>query len=198
MLSLRARIFAIISLIVLLILGISLFLLVGSKDKNSPTDDKALDKTLPTAANGTVGNSSLVTTNLENIKVPKLTTLEVEQKAVQNLAKIFVERLNSYSSESRYQNMRDVENLTTANYWKQLSAKIPANIPAPGPNFYAVSVEAYSAKLSDWTDKSANVDLQLKITEEKGGVITKKDAQAKVSLVKNGGSWLVDNFTMVK
>lgn len=198
MLSLRARIFAIISLIVLFILGISIFLLVRSKDKTNPIGDKALDKTAPTGVNGTVGDTSLVATNLDNIKVPKLTTLEVEQKAVQNLAKIFVERLNSYSSESRYQNMRDVENLATASYWKELSAKIPANIPAPGPNFYAVSVDAYGAKLSAWADKSASVDLQLKITEEKGGVITKKDAQAQVSLIKNADSWLVDSFTMIK
>ncbi len=197
MISLRARIFIVVSLVVLFILGVSIFLFVRSKNKNNATVNNVANN-VSSGSDNTSGNTPLPVTNLENLKVPKLSTIETEQKAVQNLAKIFVERLNSYSSESRYQNMKDVESLVTASYWKQLSAKIPANIPNNSPNFYAVSVEAYSAKLSAWTDKTASVDLQVKITESKSGVITKKDAQAKVSLLKNGDKWLVDNFNMVK
>lgn len=198
MISLRARIFIIISLIVLFILGVSIFLFVRSKNKNNSVVDNSTNAGVPAGSNSAAGGAPLSTTNLDNVKVPKLSSLETQQKAVQNLAKIFVERLNSYSSESRYQNMLDVESLVTASYWKQLNAKIPAVIPKSSPNFYAVSVEAYSAKLVAWTDKSAQVDLQIKITESKGGEITKKDAQAKVDLVKTGENWLVDNFTMLK
>lgn len=198
MMSLRARIFIVVSLIVLFILGVSIFLYVRSKDKNTPTVDNADNTVLPSGSNNIPDNAPLSFTNLENVNVPKTSTLETQQKAAQNLAKIFVERLNSYSSESRYQNMLDVQSLVTESYWKQLAAKIPTSIPANSPNFYAVIVEAYSATIAAWTDASATIDLQLKITEEKGGVITKKDAQAKVSLVKNGNNWLVDNFTMSK
>lgn len=198
MMSLRARIFIVVSLIVLFILGVSIFLYVRSKDKNAPTVDDAGNTVLPSGSNNIPDNTPLSFTNLENVNVPKTSTLETQQKAAQNLAKIFVERLNSYSSESRYQNMLDVQSLVTESYWKQLAAKIPTSIPANSPNFYAVIVEAYSATIAAWTDASATIDLQLKITEEKGGVITKKDAQAKVSLVKNGNSWLVDSFTMSK
>ncbi len=198
MMSLRARIFIVVSLIVLFILGVSIFLYVRSKNKNAPAVDNAGNTVLPGDSESNPAGTTLPVTNLQNVNVPKTSTLETQQKAAQNFAKIFVERLNSYSSESRYQNMMDVESLATDSYWKQLSAKIPANIPANSPNFYAVSVEAYSAKISAWTDVSATVDLQVKITEEKGGVITQKDAQAKVSLVKSGDTWFVDNFTMVK
>ncbi|MBI5221816.1 MAG: hypothetical protein HY979_03355, partial [Candidatus Magasanikbacteria bacterium] len=138
-------------------LGISIFLFVRSKNKNSSAVDNTGNVTLPVESNNISGGTSLPVTNLENLKVPKLTTLEIQQKAVQNLAKIFVERLNSYSSESRYQNMLDVKMLATVDYWKQLNSKIPSSIPKSSPNFYAVSVEAYSAKLSAWTDSSASV-----------------------------------------
>lgn len=199
MMSLRSRIFIVISLVVLFLLSVSIFLYVRSKNKNNPAVDNAGNTTLPSdGANNTPGSTVLPVTNLQNVNVPKTSVLETQQKAAQNLAKIFVERLNSYSSESRYQNMLDVQSLATDGYWKQLSAKIPANIPSNSPNFYAVSVEAYSAKISSWTDSAATVELQVKIAEEKSGVITKKDAQAKVNLVKNGENWLVDNFTMVK
>lgn len=198
MFSLRARLFIIISLVVLFILGVSIFLYVRSKDKSNVTNG-GVDNTGQTNGDNNVSNNSpLEVANLQNVEVPKMSSTEIQQKAVKNMAKIFVERLNSYSSESRYQNMKDVESLATPNYWKQLSVKIPAIIPTASPNFYAVSVEAYGANLSSWTDKAASVDLQLKITEEKSGVITKKDAQAKVNLVKIGNDWLVDNFTMVK
>lgn len=198
MISLRARIFIIVSLVVLFVLGVSVFLVVKSRNKNNPTANNTAGSGNTAGTGSTLNGAPLPVANLENVKVPKVSTLETEQRAVQNLAKIFVERLNSYSSESRYQNMKDVESMATDSYWKQLSVKIPANIPNSSPNFYAVSVSAYGAKLASWSDKSASVDLQLKITEEKGGQITKKDAQAKVTLVKTGTSWLVDNFTMVK
>lgn len=198
MFSLRTRLFIIISLAILFILGVSIFLYVRSKDKSNTTNGGVDNTGQTNGGNNISNNSPLEVTNLENVEVPKMSSTEIQQKAVKNLAKIFVERLNSYSSESRYQNMKDVESLATPNYWKQLSAKIPANIPTASPNFYAVSVEAYGANLSSWTDSAAGVDLQLKITEEKSGVITKKDAQAKVNLIKIGNDWLVDNFTMVK
>ncbi len=196
-LSLRTRIFIIISLVVLFILGVSVFLYTRAKNKNNPTTVDSAGNTVPVGSNNS-GSTPVPVTNLNNVTVPKIGSVETQQKAVQNLAKIFVERSNSYTSESHYQNMFDVQSLVTDSYWKQLSAKIPASTANVSPNFYAVSTEAYSAKLSSWTDKSATVDLQLKISEEKGGVITKKDAQGKVTLVKNGNDWLVDNFTMVK
>lgn len=196
-LSLRTRIFIIISLVVLFILGVSVFLYTRAKNKNNPTTVDSAGNIVPAGSNNS-GSTPVPLTNLNNVTVPKIGTIEIQQKAVQNLAKIFVERSNSYTSESHYQNMFDVKSLVTDNYWKQLSAKIPSNTSNVSPNFYAMSTEAYSAKLSSWTDKSATVDLQLKISEEKGGVITKKDAQGKVTLVKNGNDWLVDNFTMVK
>ena len=197
-LSLRARIFIVISLVVLFILGVSIFLYVRSKNKTTPVVDNNGETNVSGGNNNIPGAVPLSVANLENVKVPKMSTTETQQKAVQNLAKIFVERLNSYSSESRYQNMLDVRTLATESYWKQLSARIPASIPSNSPNFYAVSVDAFGSVLSSWTDKSATVDLQLKITEEKSGNITKKDGQAKVTLVKSGENWLVDNFTMVK
>lgn len=196
MMSLRARIFIVISLVVLFVLGVSIFLFVRSKNKNDGQPNNTNNGS-NTGLNP-IATEPLVVANLNNVQVPKISSTEAQQKAVQNLAKIFAERINSYSSESRYQNMFDVRGLSTDAYWQQLQARIPANIPNASANFYAISTDAYSANLSAWTEKTATVDLQMKITEEKGGVISKKDAQAKVNLVKVGDNWLVENFTIAQ
>lgn len=200
MLSLRARIFIIISLIVLIILGISIFLLVRSKKQAVPTELPVATENLPTDTNLSVTAPVQVTEIPNNIIVNPVSSLEIQQNAAEQIAKIFLERFNSYSSESQYQNVRDVQTLVSKAYWLQLSAKLPAvtatqNTTAP---FASTITKAYSSKLSSWNDTSAIVELQVKITEEKNGIIKNRDQQAKVSLVKDGQNWLVDKFDWVK
>ena len=64
--------------------------------------------------------------------------------------------------------------------------------------FSSSITKAYSSKLSMWNQNNATVDLQVKTTEEKNGVVTNRDQQAKVFLVKEDGSWLVNSFELVK
>lgn len=199
MLSLRARIFIIISLIVLFILGVTIFLLVRSK--NAAVVDS-------TATNGEGAQNGLnllpatpvpVANISNNIKVTPLTSLETQQKAVQQIAKIFLERYNSYSAESRYQNVLDVQILVTKNLWAQIGAKLsPGAVNTATPAFSSVLTKAYSSKLSNWSEQSALVELQVKITEEKNGAITSRDAGANISMINEGGNWLVDKFEWIK
>lgn len=200
MLSLRVRIFIIISLILLVVLGISIFLLVRAKKTVTPNGQPTAVENLPATTNLPITAPVQVTNVSGNIKVNQVSSLETQQKAVQQIAKVFLERFNSYSSESQYQNVRDVETLVSKSYWSQLSAKLspvqaPKNITAP---FSSTITKAYSSKLSLWSEKNATVELQVKITDEKNNVISFRDQQAKVSLVNDGQNWLVDRFEWVK
>lgn len=200
MLSLRARIFIIISLLVLVVLGITIFLLVRSKNAPTSADDTtATDGTAQNGLNLLPAAPVPVANISNNIKVTPLTSLETQQKGVQQIAKIFLERYNSYSAESRYQNVLDVQTLVTKSFWTQLSAKLsPGAANGTIPTFSSVVTKSYSSKLDNWSEKSALVELQVKITEEKNGVIGSRDAGAKVSLVNEGGNWLVDKFEWIK
>jgi len=199
MLSLRARIFIIISLLVLLVLGISIFLLVRSK-KTASTNNTAADNTsnqsaaaLPAAAPVPVANIS------ESLTVNPVSSLEAQQNAVLQISKIFLERYNSYSAESNYQNVLDVQDLVTKELWSQLSLKLSLTAQNGSiPPFSSVITKAYSSKLNSWSDKEATVELQVKITEEKNNSINTRDAGATVSLNNVNGNWLVAKFEWMK
>ncbi len=202
MLSLRARIFIIISLIVLVILGISIFLFVRAKKLTAAKNLAATTEGIPTATDYSSADIAAVpVANItNNLSVNPASSLETQQNAVQQISKIFFERFNSYSSESQYQNVRDVQALVSKSYWNQLSTKLPAGttIKNSVTPFSSSITKAYSSKLSMWNQNNATVDLQVKTTEEKNGVVTNRDQQAKVFLVKEDGSWLVNSFELVK
>jgi hypothetical protein len=200
MLSLRARIFIIISLIVLVVLGITIFLLVRSKNAPTSTDNTtATDGATQNGLNLLPATPVPVANISNNLKVTPLTSLEIQQKGVQQIAKIFLERYNSYSAESRYQNVLDVQALVTKSLWGQIGAKLsPGAVNNTIPAFSSVVTKAYSTKLDSWSEQSALVELQVKITEEKNGAISNRDAGAKVSMLNDGGNWLVDKFEWIK
>ncbi len=200
MLSLRARIFIIISLIILVVLGISIFLLVRAKKQATLNNQPVTAENLPTAT-GLSATAPIAVTNVSgNIKVNPASSLETQQNAVQQIAKIFLERFNSFSSESQFQNVRDIQTLVSKTYWSQLSAKIPPvkTVPDISVPFSSTITKAYSSKLSLWNEKTATVELQVKITEEKNSIVSNRDQQAKVYLIHDGQNWLVDKFEWVK
>jgi len=197
MLSLRARIFIIVSLVVLVILGISVFLVIKSK-KNAadggvttiPGNNNVIDSTNfnynPNIQTPIVGGQIP-----QGATVKPATSLEVEQNAVLQLAKIFIERYNSYSTDSNYQNIVEVQELVTDDLWKSLSAKIGKT---PTGAFVGVTTKVFSSEISDWSAKAATISMSAAINEEKGGNMSDRQAKVSVSLVKNGNDWLVDKF----
>lgn len=192
MLSLRARLFAIISLIVLMILGISVFLLIRAKKASTPTTDLTTEE--QTALDNVNQANNVTPTEIPaTAKFVPATAEETEKNAVQQFAKIFIERLNSYSSDNSFQNIRDVKTLATDNLWGVLSAKINPN--AVGQNYTARSTKVFSVSLLKFSASEAEVQLQSKVSEEKDGKVITKDNVSTVSLVKQGKNWLVDKYT---
>jgi len=200
MLSLRARIFIIISLVVLLILGISIFLSIRAK--------KAATTPTPTTTTGNVIDSTNFNYNTTiqtpvpggvvpaGVPVKPVTTLEAEQNAVRQFAKIFVERYNSYSTDSNFQNIVDVKELVTPELWQTLSAKIGK--PTTASSFVGVTTKVITNELKNWDGKAATVLLNTSINEEKNGVMSNRQQAITVVLAKSGSSWLVASFQWAK
>lgn len=205
MISLRARIFIVISLIVFVVLSISIFLFVRSKKQAALKEEAVAADNLPAEKidinpSATAPAPVAETNDTGNLQVNPVSSLDIQQNAAKQIAKIFLERFSSFSSESQYQNVRDVQTLVSKTYWSQLSAKLPStkaeqNITVP---FSSTITKVYSVKLVEWSDQLATVDLQAKIMEEKNGVTKNIDKQAKVDLISDGTSWLVDKFEWVK
>lgn len=203
MLTLRARLFIIISFVVLLILAISIVLLIRSKAK-PPTSPLPAGAITPTS---NIIDQSNFNQNQGIIAAPptlapptsvgarKPSALEVEQNSAKQLAKIFVERFNTYSSDNNWQNIKEVETLVSVALWKKISAKIGA---APSGAFVGSTTVVLTNVLGTWNPPAATVTLQVRQTLESKGAQTVAYKIIIITLTKASGAWLVDNYQWQK
>jgi len=201
MMPLRTRIFIIISLVVLCILGVSIFLLIKSRQSNNTetTTTTNGEGTTFTEAGLVPATVVEVTTISDNVTALPISVLETEQNGVTAIARTFLERYNSFSSDSKYQNVRDVKELVTNNYWNKLSKSITSsNQTQNNDAFYSIITKVYGSKLEVWEANSVEISLETKISEEKNGVISNRNQAALVKLLKENGNWLVDGFVWQK
>ena len=202
MLSLRTRLFIIISIAVLFVLGVSIFLVIRSK--TLPTNNST---STTTSGDNTVESSNFnysptIETAAPGGVVPQGTTikpetsLEIEQNFVKQLAKIFVERYNSYSTDGNFQNIVEVKDLVTPDLWQMISGKIIKT--SSSGSFVGVTTKVITTELKNWDNSSAVVYLVTNIKEEKNGEITGRQQAVTIELVKSGDNWLVNKFQWEK
>jgi len=196
MLTLRARLFAIISIVVLLVLAVVIGLLWYGKRSQAPAGGEVPTTGVAPAAGGQNVTGGAVPGAITGVPVQPITTEAMEKNAVKQLAKIFIERYGSFSTDSGYQNIVELEGLLTAKLWASLSAKI--GTPVAG-GFVGVTTRAVAATLTDWKkDQSAVVNIQVAQTEERNGVAGVFHKNVDVKFLKVKGQWLVDAFVWGK
>jgi hypothetical protein len=188
--SLRARIFIIISVIVLFILAVSIFLFVRSKKNNTTSTNE-----LPGTGASQQGDQAAVSGTVipSGVPVKTLTAEEMEKNSVEQLAKIFVERYGTYSTDNEFQNITESQSLVTGQLWTKISAAMKVkNKPTV---FFGVTTKVVSTVLSDWSSDKAVVVLKTIRTENKEGVVKNNYQNATVGMVKVGANWLADTIT---
>ncbi len=193
--TLRARIFIIISLAVLFVLGVSVFLIFMSKNKQSSVGTDVNQGVVVGQNNIEQVTSGLNTTSqtqTNGLKVQAQTPEEEIKNGVKQLAKIFVERYNSYSTDSNYQNIREVESLVTADLWKRISNKL--NNPQTAKEFYGVTTQSIGANLVSWAVTMAQVEVKTLQTETKGSLVFTGNKNFLVYMVQKDNNWLVEKF----
>ncbi len=189
--SLRARIFIIVSVVILLVLSVSIFLIVKNKNKTTDnTPPSNTDTTLPNTSGGTQSDAQVLIDKGLPAKTP--TPLEVEQNAVEQLAKIFVERYGTYSTDNEFQNIKESQTLVTKSLWSRISAGI--NAKETTQNFVGLTTKVMSTRLTAWESSQASVELKVMRTEDKNGVISTRYQNATVGMLKEDGVWLANTL----
>ncbi|OGH87607.1 MAG: hypothetical protein A3J93_03725 [Candidatus Magasanikbacteria bacterium RIFOXYC2_FULL_42_28] len=199
MLPLRTRIFIIISLVVLVVLGISVLVSVLSNREPSAPTTETPDSVVDLPAGTVLYNGApVVVSPIENglTPPPALTTLEAEQNSVRQLARIFTIRYNSYSTDANYQNIREVQSLVTDNLWAQISKPLAGN--SVSANFLGVTTNVIGTELLSWGSDVAVVAVKTTSVQDKNGVESNLARSGTVNLVKTDGQWLVDKFAWEK
>lgn len=198
MLSLRARLFIIISLVVLFILGVSLLLIINRTKPTPVVAPGANEQTGTISVNNgiTLAQNGVTVAPPSGAVIKPTTPLEAEQNAVKQLARIFLERYNTYSTDNDYQNITDVQELVTPEMWAKISARMKT-APTAG-SFIGVTTNVISVDLGDWAADKAMVVLKTNSIEEKNSVVSSTYQTVQVFLVKTDNSWLIEKFVVVK
>lgn len=191
--SLRARIFIIISVVVLLILSVSIFLVVKNRNKEIVN----VPENIPDSSNSSPSNefnpvSGAGTQVPTGSPVKPLTSLEVEQNGAEQLAKIFIERYGTYSTDNEFENIKEAEALVTKSLWSKISLGI--NVKNPNSGFLGLTTKVVSVDMVSWADSKAVFDLKIMRNENKNGVATSRYQNVTVEMVKENSVWLADSL----
>jgi hypothetical protein len=189
--SLRARIFIIISIVVFLILGISIFLIVRNKNKNTEPQTGAPQNNGVAQSDGSqtiIGDQAPV-----GLPAKTATPLEAEKNGAVQLAKVFVERYGTYSSDNDFQNIKEVETFVTVALWSKISA--PMNSKTTTQGFVGMTTKVISMDLVAWSGTIATVELKTTRTEEKNGAVSTRYQNATVEMVKENTVWLINKIS---
>ncbi|MBP6859555.1 MAG: hypothetical protein KBC69_02975 [Candidatus Magasanikbacteria bacterium] len=191
--SLRARIFFIISVVVFLVLAISIFLIVRNKNKTTQITDVSTDVNVNNNQNNDLSIGQVATEIPAGVSVKQPSSEEVEKNAVEQLSKIFIERYGTYSTDNNGQNIVESQSLVTKSLWSRISTGL--NTKNTNQTFLGLTTKVMSIDLVSWSADKATVSLKTMRTEDKNGVITNRYQNVTVEMVKESGVWLADKLT---
>lgn len=191
--SLRARIFFVVSVVVFLVLAISIFLIVRNKNKTTQITDVSTDVNVNNNQNNDQSIGQVATEIPAGVSVKAPTSEEVEKNAVEQLAKVFIERYGTYSTDNNGQNIIESQSLVTKPLWSRISTGL--NTKNTNQPFLGLTTKVMSMDLESWSAAKATVSLKTMRAEDKNGVITNRYQNVTVEMVKEGGVWLADKLT---
>lgn len=148
-------------------------------------------------------NTTLPTANTTPAPKPTYDPEDVpkaQEVSAGTVARTFVERVGSYSSESDFQNIDDVLGLVTTRLGAQLEREAKqARRQEPGGEggYYGVSTSYLGAKTTQETEASMTLMVQTQREEAFGspGNEEIRYQAIEVVLVQEGGVWKVDAYT---
>lgn len=113
------------------------------------------------------------------------------------VARTFVERFGSYSTDIDYANVEDVMSLATAGLTTKLAGLLADARSAPESGFYGVSTRVISMDTVEQTEEAAQIKIktQRQETFDNPSNTSVRYQDISVELTKSGNRWLVSNFT---
>ncbi len=173
----------IIAIIIIVALAILLFFWFNRTVKQAATPTKVTPE---------------VTTSIKTTPTPSATGIAVAApSSASTVARVFVERFGSYSTESGYTNIDDVMSLTTKDLQGRLQSLLEAAQKEAQSDYYGVSTRLMGSK----TEVTAETSMTYKMSTQRQESFDSpantsvRYQDIRVVLTKSGDSWLVSDFT---
>ena len=123
-----------------------------------------------------------------------------KEVSASTIARSFVERFGSYSSETDYINVDDVAALATASFARELEDLAERARDNATGDYYGVSTVVLSVKVKSETDTAMTMYV---MTQREEAFDSPENTSVRyqdisIELVKEDDNWLVDGFTWVE
>ena len=183
----RKKIEIIVAIIVLIVFIVALVMFVS---KTTPDQQIVVDD-----ASGqldTSGDRGSQVSEVDPADIPSVSAVSAS-----TIARTFVERFGSYSSEVDFMNVEDVLSLATEDFEDELTGIIERARRNADDAYYGISTVVITTKVVKQTDSTAT----LRMTTQREEAIddpantTVRYQDIVIELVKDGDDWLIDGFT---
>lgn len=154
--------------------------------------------TIPAAQTINTAKDKPVSSASGSSATPEVATPVVKETSAITVARTFVERFGSYSSEADAENIDDVVPMATVAFQKKLNALAKESRASSAGTYYGVSTLVVTAPKTVSASATQTVLTMTTQREETNGDpsnTTKKYQSITVTLVKSGTTWLIDGYT---
>jgi inner membrane protein involved in colicin E2 resistance len=190
--TLRARIFIIVSLAVFVILAISIALIVLKKKSAEPVDEATpINENIIDENNFPAQITTPPTQIPIGATVKQPTDEEMMKNTAKQTAKIFIERYGTYSTDNDNENIYSVQSIVSPSLWNDISRHIDAVYDG---EFVGVTTKVIAIDVVEFSSDKAKVDMSVQRVITKGTTTEKISEKTFVRLVKIQDAWLVDSF----
>ncbi|KKR14774.1 MAG: hypothetical protein UT42_C0019G0015 [Candidatus Falkowbacteria bacterium GW2011_GWA2_39_24] len=125
---------------------------------------------------------------------PVMTTAELSQEGVKQIAASFAERLGSWSNQANASNLVDLKLMMTPSLQEWANDQIvqTKTNTKDYQEYYGITTRAVTTEAQSFTDSQATILINTQRTEVKQGQTRTFNQALKLELVKAGKTWLVD------
>lgn len=194
MMTLRQRVWIIASIIVGLVAVIILATLLISRNRDN-SDNTGTTTPADTATEITPAISGqdqdLSRIVPRTAPTPVFSSEAQPDRLARQIAGIFVERFQSYSTTNDESNIERVENLVTTRMWQWVQTQAPQQ----EEEYAGVTTEVIASRIQAISASSATVDVDTQQRISEDGAMRIQQRSGRVELVSDGNSgWIVDGF----
>jgi hypothetical protein len=192
--TMRKKIIIFLGITIFLVLLVFFIINLVSKENIEIVEEEKIDST-STNLFVDSGASQIEKMGEDNmLLISNSIEINEEELYTKQLAKIFVERFNTYSNQNQNNHIEEVKEIVTDSMYNWIeTTKINYS-----ENYEGLTTQVLSSIINNFSSSKASVYLSAIETSQKkidGKIeLEKKNSEFRVELVKQDGKWLVNGF----